>query len=129
MVGVRVLARPIHPVGAAMMTTGYWIHYWVAVVRLVQTLGVVGVHHIPVGAFHNPHLLHRRPIDPLHLKGEVLPCLEAAEACSNFRQTPRVVAWYLGVEVVVLLDPNYSHNHLVVVEVHPCQVLLVPSEV
>lgn len=130
MVGVQVLARLIHPVGEAMMTTGYWIHYWVAVVHLVQTLGVAGVHHIPVGAYHNPrlHLLPRRPIDLLHLKGEVLPCLGVVGACSNFHQTPRVVAWYLGVEGVELLDPNCSHSHLVVVGVLPW-VLLVPSEV
>jgi hypothetical protein len=100
-----------------------------AVVPLVQILGVVGVHHTLVGAFHNPLLLlHHRPIDPLHLKGEVLPCLGVAGACSNFRQTPRVEVWYLGVEVVVLLDPNCLHNHLVEVGGHPW-VLLVPSEV
>ena len=118
MVGVQVLAHLIHPVEVAMMTTGYWIHYWVAVVHLVQILGVVGVHHILVGAFHNPLLLLHRPIDPLHLKGEVLPCLGVAGACSNFRQTPRVVAWYLGVEVVVPLDPNCLHNHLWVLKLN-----------
>jgi hypothetical protein len=99
-----------------------------AVVPLVQILGVVGVHHTLVGAFRNPLLLRHHPIDPLHLKEEVLPCLGVAGACSNFRQTPRVVAWYLGVEVVVPLDPNCLHNHLVEVGVH-LWVLLVPSKV
>ena len=118
MVGVQVLAHLIHPVEVAMMTTGYWIHYWVAVVPLVQILGVAGVHHIPVGAYHNPLLLHHRPIDPLHLKGEVLPCLGAVGACSNFHQTLRVGVWYLGVEVVGLLDPNCLHNHLWVLKLN-----------
>jgi len=99
------------------------------VVPLVQILGVVGVHHTLVGAYRNPRLLLlRRPIDPLHLKEEVLPCLGVVGACSNFHQTQRVVAWYLGVEVGELLDPNCLHNHLVEVGVHPW-VLLVPSEV
>jgi len=116
-VGVRVLDPLILvlAVVVAKKTIDCWIHYWEQMVE-VQTLGVVGVHHILVGAFRNPHFLLLRHLPIVHLVGEGLPYLGAVGACSNFHLMLGV-AWYpaVGVELQVQ-DPNYFHNLLEVEE-------------
>lgn len=102
----------------AKKTIDCWIHYWMVG---VQTLGVVGVPHILVGAFHiHRFLLLRHHLPIVHLVGVELPYLGVVGACSNFHLMKGVV-WYPVVGVVLQVqDPNYFHSHLLVVveEVH-----------
>lgn len=99
----------------AMKTIGCWNHYWDQMVG-VQILGVVGVHHIQVGAFHIHRFLLLRHHPIVHLVGVGLPYLGVVGACSNFHLMMGVVLYrVVGVDLQVQ-DPNYFHSHLVVEE-------------